>query len=98
MWEKTEKQILDEREQIIMDIKSEIPDVEIIDSYFDDDSDFGDFKNKPLAYLAKSLELLATADIAYFAHGWNRTRGCRIEYKCAQDYGIEIRFQQWRSG
>jgi hypothetical protein len=91
MREKTEKQILDERDKIIMDIKSEFPDAEIIDSYFGDDFNFSGIKNKPLVYLAKSLELLATADIAYFARNWKSTRGCIIEYKCAQDYGIEIR-------
>lgn len=43
----------------------------------------------PLWYLGKSLELLSTADIAYFAPGWNEARGCRIENQCAKEYGIE---------
>ncbi len=62
-------------------------DVEIIDSY----------KNKyqkPLVCLAKSIELLATADIAYFCRGWNKARGCRIEYMCANDYGIGAYFEE----
>ncbi len=42
---------------------------------------------KPLWYLGKSLELLSTADIAYFAKGWEDARGCRIEYECAMEYG-----------
>ena len=43
-----------------------------------------------MKYLAKSLELLADADVAYFARGWEQARGCRIENQCAIEYGIEI--------
>lgn len=45
---------------------------------------------KPLWYLGKSLELLSTADIAYFAKGWEEARGCRIERECAEEYGITV--------
>jgi len=38
---------------------------------------------KPLHYLAKSLEYLAEADIAYFVPG------CKIEHQCAVEYGID---------
>ena len=67
--------------------KESFPDAELIDSYFDD------YKpstgNIGLKYLAKSLELLADADVAYFAPGWDKARGCRIENECAIEYGIE---------
>lgn len=43
-----------------------------------------------IEFLAKSIALLATADIAYFAEGWENARGCRIEHKCAEEYGINI--------
>jgi len=42
----------------------------------------------PLDCLADSLRLLATADVAFFAEGWNRARGCMIEHQCATEYGI----------
>jgi hypothetical protein len=41
-------------------------------------------------FLGKSLELLSTADIAYFAKGWENARGCRIENTCAIEYGIAV--------
>ena len=44
---------------------------------------------KPLWFLGKSLELLAGADIAYFAKGWQDARGCRIEHTCAVEYNID---------
>ena len=43
---------------------------------------------RPLWFLGKSLELLATADVAYFAPGWEDARGCRVEHTCAVEYGV----------
>lgn len=43
---------------------------------------------RPLWFLGKSLELLSTADVVYFAEGWDSARGCRIEQLCAREYGI----------
>ena len=59
--------------------------VEVIDSFFQS----APVGAKPLWFLGKSLELLADADVAYFAPGWNDARGCIIEHDCAIAYGIE---------
>lgn len=84
----SEEEIRHNRMKAVKKIKSLYgDDVEIIDSY----------KNKyqkPLVCLAKSIELLATADIAYFCRGWNKARGCRIEYMCADNYGIGAYFEE----
>lgn len=60
--------------------------VEVIDSFFQN----APTDARPLWFLGKSLELLSTADIAYFAKGWEDARGCRIENQCAIEYGIEV--------
>lgn len=60
--------------------------VEVIDSFFKD----APVDANPLWYLAKSLELLSTADVAYFAKDWEQYRGCRIENTCAVEYGIAV--------
>lgn len=62
-------------------------DIEIIDNYFDSDE-------KPLFKLGKSIELLSKADIIYLCKGWNKARGCKIEYMCASDYDIKIIFEE----
>ena len=59
--------------------------VEVIDSFFETVPE----NVTPLWYLAKSLELLSTADVAYFAEGWQEARGCKIEHECAVQYGID---------
>ena len=45
---------------------------------------------RPLWFLGKSLELLSTADMAYFAKGWENARGCKIENECAIQYGVTV--------
>lgn len=86
MKDKTNEQILEERERAIQHVKRMYgDDVEIIDSFFKD----APHDAKPLWFLAKSLELLSTADYAFFVKGWNDYRGCKIEFTCAKEYGID---------
>lgn len=85
---KNEKEIRQEREQIIQAIKIQEPEAEIIESYFEDyNPDTGCI---PLKFLSKSIEMLADADIAYFAKGWQNARGCKIEHECARAYDIVV--------
>ena len=84
----SEEEIRHNREKAIKKIKSLYgDDVEIIDSYIDDEG-------TPLWCLGKSIELLSTADVAYFLKGWNTALGCRIEYMCADNYGIGAYFEE----
>ena len=86
---KTEKEILAVREKAIESAKRNLgEDVEVIDSYFEDYNPENGCV--PLKYLSKSLELLADADVAYFAKGWEDARGCKIENACAIAYGIDV--------
>ena len=84
---KSDEEILKEREQAIAKVKEVVgEDVEVLETFFDDFS----VDAKPLEYLARSIEFLAKADIAYFAPGWETARGCKIEHDCARAYGIDI--------
>lgn len=83
---KSNEEIEDVRQKAISTASKKLgEDVEVIDSFFKD----APHDAKPLWFLGKSLELLSTADVAYFANGWRQARGCRIEYQCATEYGIE---------
>lgn len=82
---KTDEEILKEREHAIELAKRYLgEDVVIIDSFFQS----APVDAKPLWFLGKSIELLSTADVVYFANGWKEARGCRIEHECAKEYGI----------
>lgn len=82
---KTDEAIKEERQQAIREAEQAVGEpVEVIDSFFEG----APADAKPLWFLGKSLELLAQADIAYFAEGWQDARGCRIKHTCAQEYDI----------
>lgn len=84
---KTNEEILAVREKAIKSAERNIGEpVEVIDSFFEN----APHEAKPLWFLGKSLELLSTADVAYFAKGWENARGCRIENQCAIEYGITV--------
>lgn len=84
---KTDEEILAERKKAIESAERNLGEpVEVIDSFFQN----APADARPLWFLGKSLELLSTADIAYFAKGWEDARGCRIENQCAIEYGIEV--------
>jgi hypothetical protein len=82
----SDEDILKEREKAIKKAEETIGEpVEVIDSFFQS----APADARPLWFLGKSLELLSTADVAYFAEGWQDARGCRIEHECAVEYGID---------
>lgn len=84
---KTDEEILREREKAIASAQKHLgEEVEVIDSFVQNSP----AEAKPLWFLGKSLELLSTADVVYFAKGWEETRGCRIENTCAIEYGITV--------
>lgn len=86
MKDKTDEQILAEREKAIAVAKEHVgEEVEVIDSFFQS----APADARPLWFLGKSLELLSTADIVYFTPGWSKYRGCKIEHECAVQYGID---------
>lgn len=49
---------------------------------------------KPLCFLAKSLENMSRCDAAYFCAGWEKARGCRIEHESAKAYGLKIIYEE----
>lgn len=84
---KTNEEILLTRAKAVESARNHLDEeVEVIDSFFQN----APADAKPLWYLGKSLELLATADVAYFAPGWELARGCKIENLCALEYGITV--------
>ena len=84
---KTNEEILAVRKKAIESAERELGEkVEVIDSFFQD----APVEANPLWYLSKSLELLSTADVAYFAKGWEEARGCKIEHTCAIEYELPL--------
>lgn len=82
---KTNEEILAVRQKAVEAAEKHLGEkVEVIDSFFQD----APVDAKPLWFLGKSIEMLSTADVAYFAEGWDEARGCKVEWLCAEAYEI----------
>lgn len=88
MKDKTNQEIEQERKEIIEKIRKHFEKIEVkvIDSFFKD----APHDAKPLWFLGKSLELLSNANVIVLGKDWKNSRGCRIEYECAVQYGIPV--------
>jgi len=83
---KTDEEILKERQKAIKEAERVVGEqVEVIDSFFQN----APADARPLWFLGESIKLLAKADVAYFASGWQEARGCRIEHECAVEYCVD---------
>lgn len=86
MRNKTKEEIKLERAYLMQYAREKYDnDVRFIDSYFEDLPE----DTKPLYFLGRSIGLLSVADVAIFAKGYEEARGCKIEFICAKEYGIE---------
>ena len=75
---KSDEEILIERKRAIQCAERQLNEpVEVIDSFFQS----APADAKPLWFLGKSLELLSTADIAYFAKGWEDAMALKQSWK-----------------
>lgn len=84
----SDDEIFKAREKAILQVKAEIGEtVEVLKSFF---MNFEPTGNIPVAYLGKSISLMAEADIIYFSEGWENARGCKIEHEIAVQYGFKI--------
>lgn len=82
---KTEKEIKDEREDLVKKLQEE--GHEVLETVFED----FDCYASPIAYLARSIEFLDKADAVVFMKGWENARGCKIEHEIALKYGKYIK-------
>jgi hypothetical protein len=86
MRDKTDEQILAERNRAIEAIKKEYGNnVTVLDSFFQD----APHNTNPLWFLGQSIVILSQADVAYFIGDWEAYRGCRAENMLAHEYGIK---------
>ena len=98
---KSESEIIATRENAIAALES--AGYEIVNTLFTDEwyseasmQERG-VVNRPLCFLAKSLENMSLCHAAYFCKGWESTRGCRIEHEAAKAYGLEIIYEEERA-
>lgn len=90
---KTPEEIVEVRDKVIKYLEKS--GFEVVDTYFPNDSKYltVDILNKPLFCLGKSLMYMSYCDAVYFCKGWDKTRGCILEHKAAEAYGLKIMYE-----
>lgn len=64
--------------------------IEVVDSYFTDEAP-DDTYYPNVYYLGRTImQAMCDVDAVYFVNGWENARGCRIERKICEEYGIKI--------
>lgn len=87
---RSDSEILAARQRALDKVRDRLgEEVEMLESFFQ----AMPTDAKPLWFLGKSLQVMAQADLVFFAEGWQNMRGCRIEHQCAVDYGIETMYE-----
>ena len=66
-----------------------VRDIEIFNGYVELEEN-SNVRNSALNYLGASLQKLAEADVLWMGNGWTDSRGCRLERKCAAQYGMDV--------
>ena len=83
---RNEEEIKREREMITEAIESN--GHEVINTLFIEEAPKD--SKEGLYYLGKSIQAMSEADAVLLLPGWDKARGCRIEYECAKACGLEV--------
>ena len=62
--------------------------IDTVDNFFTEEIE--GYNNEALFYLGKSIDLIGKVDAVYFAPGWRTARGCIIERRVCEEYGVKI--------
>lgn len=88
---KSYDEVLEKRKIVLDKVKKQLDGypMEVLDNYFKEELPH------PMNYMAKSIELMAQADLIVFEHQWKLYSGCIIEHYCALSYGVNKRICEY---
>lgn len=90
----TEEEIIATRERAIAKLEAlgyEVVNTCFTDEWYNDETmKARGVVQKPLCFLAKSLENMSKCHAVYFCEGWENARGCKIEHVAAAAYGLDV--------
>ena len=95
---KTDEEIIETRERAIKVLHEK--GYEVVNTLFTDEwcceesMEERGVVNRPLCFLAKSLENMSLCHVAYFCKGWEKTRGCKLEHDAAVAYGLDVLYEE----
>lgn len=85
---KTNEEVREERKILVNELTEQ--GYEVVDTVISDNAP----KNcdEAIYYLSKSIEFISKVDAIIFMNGWEKARGCKIEYEVAKSYNKFIKF------
>lgn len=85
---KSVEEIVKTRSQIFKKVKKDFPEdkLELLDQIIEEDCPLKG-RDAGIWYLAKSIEIMAEADLIVFAQNWYLAPGCLSEKFIAENYG-----------
>ena len=63
---------------------------EVVNTFFEEEFEMSNVKNKRVFYLGKSIEKMAECDAIYLCPDWQKADGCIAEKIIAELYGLKI--------
>lgn len=95
---KTDEEIVNTREKAIEYLRDkgyEVVNTLFTDEWYSEESmEERGVVNRPLCFLAKSLENMSLCHVVYFCKGWGKTRGCKLEHDAAVAYGLDSIYEE----
>ena len=95
---KTKEEISTTRERAVKVLKTmgyDVVNTLFTDEWYSEDSiKKRGIENRPLYFLAKSLESMSLCNAVYFCNEWESTRGCKLEHEAAIAYGLNIIYEE----
>ena len=85
---KTNEEVREERKTLVNELTEQ--GYEVVDTVISENAP----KNcdEAIYYLSKSIEFISKVDAIIFMNGWEKARGCKIEYEVAKNYNKFIKF------
>lgn len=88
----TEEEVMNERDKIVKWLSKTMGDDReyvVIDQYHQPEPLITDNKVIRVWYLGSSIRKMSSADLIVFSENWKNAKGCKIEHKVAEEYGMK---------
>lgn len=93
---KTEDEVMQQKNDIIVKLKRYFGDIVVIDNYHQElpaESPISE-TGKRLWYLGNSITMMRFADVIVFSSDYKKALGCKAEMEIAQLYGLKIMIEE----